>query len=254
MATNKCILRTLLAAINAIFFCIAMSFVSLGIFIQRQGNLYLPDFNPTHLWAPWILFGIGTFVALASCIGCHAATLESKCLMMTYGGIMAISTIIMAVMAGIVHTQGGNIEADMAEILWQRLRTYGISDARYKITWDNIHTNLECCGITSYQDWVQNQALNNMGSVPDTCCRRTIEDCGAEQAVATENEAANLIFTDGCLTKLSDMLTRVSLISSAISVLSATLFIVTILTAFFIVCDRRISNEPTELIMMENFD
>ena len=251
---NKCLLRSLLVAVNFVFFIISIAFVVLGTYISSQRDKYVPDFTPTHLWAPWILFGIGSVIAVASCIGCHAANLENRCIMVIYGAIMAVATLVMTTMAGVVYTHSDQIQSELAETLHERLLTYGIQDARYKMTWDNMQRDLSCCGIHSHQDWIKNSLLEPQQAVPDSCCRRTLENCGVEMSTMVENEAANVIFTDGCLLQLTHLLARASMISAAISILAATLFLVTILTTFFIVCDKKTSKEPTELISMDTLN
>ena len=95
MALGRCTLRFLLVAVNVMFFIISVAFVLLGTYIQRQRDTYLPDFTPSNLWAPWILFSMAGIVAISSCMGCHAAALENKCIMLLYGAIMLTLTIIM---------------------------------------------------------------------------------------------------------------------------------------------------------------
>ena len=254
MALGRCTLRFLLVAVNVMFFIISVAFVLLGTYIQRQRDTYLPDFTPSNLWAPWILFSMAGIVAISSCMGCHAAALENKCIMLLYGAIMLTLTIIMTTMAGIVYTHTDQIKSEMADVLFDRLLTYGIQDARYKQSWDSIMKDLGCCGIHSYQDWIKNPLLEGKQAVPDSCCLKTIEDCGIEKSAMIENEAANTIFVDGCLLKLTHMLYKTSTVSAAITIMAATIFAATILTTFFIVCEKKPAKEATELISMETLE
>ena len=73
-------------------------------------------------------------------------------------------------------------------------------------------------------------------------------------AVTVDTEAIGTIFTDGCLLELTHLLARASGISAAMSILAATLFLATILTAFATVCDKEPSQEPAELITMDTLD
>ncbi|CAH1794283.1 unnamed protein product [Owenia fusiformis] len=74
---------------------------------------------------------------------------------------------------------------------------------------NQIQVKLKCCGIDNYGDWDKNEALGCKGngtcSVPDSCCKEIVEDCGknVRQNYRSSADAGlrSTIYVNGCKTQ-----------------------------------------------------
>lgn len=98
---------------------------------------------------------------------------------------------------------------------------YGVVDTRTQ-TFDAIQKGLHCCGVTGPRDWAGSKfnkagrSSLNLGvtselqvySIPTSCCREGTDEEICKVAVSTGIGAqiSNVIYTEGCVTKLLDTL------------------------------------------------
>ncbi|XP_066971126.1 tetraspanin-4-like [Macrobrachium rosenbergii] len=73
--------------------------------------------------------------------------------------------------------------------------SYG-SDLSNTQLWDEIQSEMNCCGINDYKDWFDT-AFGNGTDVPDSCCLLVEEGCGKGMANAVDPD--DDIITEGCL-------------------------------------------------------
>ena len=125
--------------------------------------------------------------------------------MYTYASVIAI-ILVCEIGAGVALLI---FKDDAAAILEQGLidglDDYGVesnvTDAHTGTThsWDELQTNLKCCGVNDFKDWGENPQMNVTNSVPDSCCKEISEGCG-NGTLSEENPDA--IYTDGCLAEV----------------------------------------------------
>ena len=72
-----------------------------------------------------------------------------------------------------------------------------------KEAWDSLQTEFKCCGVEEFTDWGEVDSFNKTGSVPDSCCKTVEEDCGNGQLI---NSNLHIIYTNGCLTKVENVI------------------------------------------------
>ena len=135
--------------------------------------------------------------------------LENACLMYTYATAIAIILIIEIGAAVALLVLKDQVYTALEEGLIAGLDNYGVesntTDA-YKATtesWDQLQSNLHCCGVMEYTDWAQNPILNATSSVPDSCCKEISEGCGTGELSA---ESTDNIYTNGCLESIFDII------------------------------------------------
>ena len=239
MATQRCILKTTLALVNLILFILGIVYVFLGTYVHHKKQEYLPDYQTNYYWEPLSILIIGAILATFSCLGCNAAAMESRLLMSIYITIMTALTISISSMSAVAYQSHNDVQREISGLLYDRIATYGLQNARHRHGFDSIQTDLQCCGINSYEDWVRSAYLEETQSVPDSCCVRKLEHCGQEMAAMPEHMATRTIFTNGCLPVLEKLMTQASQLATAIGILAGSVFLLTIMTTSFMACSKK---------------
>lgn len=105
-----------------------------------------------------ILIVISCLVFILTLFGCVGASKESKCMLGTYS-VLVLLIVILAIV-GTVLTLNGSIEV-LKEPFLDSLEKYdpeGTSQADEDIVraWDSVQQDLQCCGVESWTDWMEN--------------------------------------------------------------------------------------------------
>jgi len=117
-------------------------------------------------------------------------------------------------------------------------RVIGYEDITEK--WDDMQSNLRCCGgekfDIGYQDWRSaNSGKPTSGSVPDSCCHDERENCGAGKAMSRAGEISLGIYKDGCIAiikhKLQSDVEPLMIVYAGIGVLLAIVELITVVLA-----------------------
>merc|ERR1719219_905151 len=80
------------------------------------------------------------------------------------------------------------------------LKNFNVDDGTTQ-AWAEIQKNLQCCGITTYQDW-KNVTTVPADSLPDSCCINEIKGCGRSAMLKPDG----LINEGGCFDKVKDLI------------------------------------------------
>ncbi|KAK7071782.1 Tetraspanin-9 [Halocaridina rubra] len=101
----------------------------------------------------------------------------------------------------------------MNESMESSALTYG-NDSSNTALWDEIQTEMNCCGVEDYRDWFAT-SFGNGTDVPDTCCLLIAEGCG--KGIANVVDPADDIIEEGCLpTIMHDISTDYHSLSKAV--------------------------------------
>jgi len=114
------------------------------------------------------IIGTGAFIILLSLVGCCGAIKESKCLLITYAVIVILITLIQSVGIILSAVYQPTLKTHISIALKPTLRYYGYDQDR-TITeiWDVKMTNLQCCGVDGYKDFI---GLNTTSEIAEICC------------------------------------------------------------------------------------
>lgn len=74
-------------------------------------------------------------------------------------------------------------------------------------TWNIVQHELKCCGTEGYDDWENVTFSQASNSVPDSCCLSDVENCGKGILAEPVDQVPKIIYTNGCLDKLKDVIT-----------------------------------------------
>ena len=98
---------------------------------------------------------------------------------------------------------GGIIEKNMEK----GLQNYGIEGYKgVTETWNIVQHELKCCGAQEYLDWENTTFASEDKSVPDSCCLSDVEGCGKGILSMSQEQVPKIIYTNGCLAKLSEVI------------------------------------------------
>ncbi|ODM86690.1 Leukocyte surface antigen CD53 [Orchesella cincta] len=75
--------------------------------------------------------------------------------------------------------------------------------------WDNLQTNLQCCGIQGPADWVGATGAPNVDFVPNSCCLvhfKSVKTCTSQitkEDIKNVDFISEFIYTNGCLSEFN---------------------------------------------------
>ena len=252
MADNRNWIRHLLTVVNVLLFLGSSSMIILGVYIQKKKSMYLPDFEMTEFGGPHVIVMIGAMSAAVALLGAQAACSRSRCLLFLYASVLIILTIVLSTMALLIYSRRKDIEREIEECLTSRLIDYRMDrNVRHHQAIDNMQVQFKCCGIRRYDDWTKSTYFQPQAAVPDYCCHQTVEGCGIGMTSRLEHEAAEFIYTEGCLVKMNNELGESKTLAVGIGLSAFMLLLIGALTTCVIACEPMTIQEPdTELITL----
>jgi len=195
----RCI-KYLLFFMNLIFSVSGLVLVVAGVVIQSAYSQYL-DFLGHNFSTPVFLIILGVIIFSVSFFGCCGAINESHCMTLTFAwllGIIFLLEVVVGVTAYNLRSQlGGLVEENMEAGMGNFMRSgyKGVTE-----TWNVLQHEFSCCGVVSYQDWLNTSFSLSTSSVPDSCCVYDVVGCGRDILLTGAR-----IYRSGCLDSLSNM-------------------------------------------------
>ncbi|KAG8438366.1 hypothetical protein GDO86_008882 [Hymenochirus boettgeri] len=133
-------------------------------------------------------------------LGCVGAVNEIRCLLGLYFTFLLIILIAQVAAGVLIYFQRDALKTEMSSIIHDLIVTYDYSDGRNtsaEDTWDYIQRNLKCCGWTSYQNWTDNQIINN--STNEYPCSCMINQTSPNGFCAYNGTLRSSVYTTGCM-------------------------------------------------------
>lgn len=202
----KCI-KYLLFAFNLLFALTGLILIVTGSVIQGVYSQYLDFLGSKVLNAPVLLIAVGCLIFVITFFGCCGAIKESHCMTLTFAVLLAVIFLI-EVGAGIgAYSARKDVRGTLERHMERGLQNYGRKEYRgVTETWNVVQHELKCCGAQEYRDWVNTTFSSTDGSVPDSCCLSDIEGCGHDILNMSKEQAPMIIYPNGCLEKLQDII------------------------------------------------
>jgi len=158
-----------------------------------------------------ILLTIGILVFLLSFLGGCGVMTENKCMVLTYLillGIIVVIQIILGISAAVHKVNQKDVD--------NQLKTSMIDYSNDMKFWDDMQTNLKCCGIDQAGDWV---TIGNRTALPVSCCDKPENGiCGQMNETFHKNGCRNLITASSHTTGVSIFLFVFSVIQIVIGI------------------------------------
>jgi len=161
---------------------------------------YLSPWLPAWLWlAVAALMGLGVAISATSVVGAIAAIAPKPSAFKLCSRLLVLMAVGELVATGFVLTEqnqfGSALSNHMAVTMYQSQTDYSLNISDTQL-WDEIQTEMNCCGVVSYQDWL-GTTFGNGTDVPDSCCLLISEGCG--KGIVNEVDPEDEIITEGCL-------------------------------------------------------
>jgi len=229
----KCI-KFLLFGFNLIFAMTGLALIVAGGVIQGLYSQYLDFLGNTFLNTPILLVIVGVIIFAITFFGCCGAVKDNHCMIMTFAVLLAlifvielgagISSYVMRVKLHVI------IETNMEKGLmnYNKEGSEGVTQ-----TWDIAQHELKCCGAQDFTDWRNSTMLMADNAVPDSCCITDTEHCGKGLADPNKplQDVIKVIYTNGCLNKFQEMVTKNVAVVGALGVIIALIQIIGVVFA-----------------------
>ncbi|KAI6655050.1 Tetraspanin-3-like [Oopsacas minuta] len=170
-----------------------------------------------------ILIVVAIMLFLLSILGIISACLDVKPLLLLYGVLLACVVLAQVIGGGLVIGFKDTVLKELSNGFIENIPTYSSSDA-FRESVDYIQTQLQCCGVNSYTDWVKNGVL----VIPQSCCK---SNSGCVPVLP-------FIYTEGCIDKISGVLTKSAAITISVAIVLALIQLSGVVVAF-IICGNK---------------
>ncbi|XP_038402001.1 tetraspanin-10 [Canis lupus baileyi] len=152
----------------------------------------------------------GLAVGAVSLAGCLGALCENACLLHCFSGGLLAFLLLEAVLGALLVALWGPLQDGLEYTLRAAVAHYQ-DDPDLHFLIDQVQRGLQCCGVSSYQDWTRNLHFNCSSpgaqacSLPASCCIRPREDaaavsdpCGLGALGLDEEAAQRVVHLQGC--------------------------------------------------------
>ncbi|EDV58307.1 CD63 antigen [Drosophila erecta] len=227
---------------NLIFLITGIILIAVGAGVGAVYTGYKLFLAGKFFSIPTFLIVIGAFIILISFFGCWGALKENYCLVLSFSVMLAI-IFILELAAGISGYVLRNDASDLIKTsLTSSLSEYN-ADNHNAITklWDDIQGDFDCCGVTTYKDWVVTFPNEDL---PMSCCTIPVGTVGTFTCNATEEVDPNR-HKDGCLDGFSAYISAHAVSLGAAGVVIAVLQFFGVIFACYIAREIKIRNGIT---------
>lgn len=159
----------------------------------------------------------GVLMVLIGFCGCCGSWFQSKCLLISYLTVI-VTIMVLEITAGTLgyvfrHTIKETLHGELMDGIKGR---YSDNDTNgMKVTWDQVQSSFNCCGVDHYQDWYHIKAWPENEWVPESCCLEAAplnlteavdvaENKNGTEAVCGRNpdQESGRFKTNGCFKKI----------------------------------------------------
>ncbi|XP_073421093.1 tetraspanin-1 [Dendrobates tinctorius] len=204
MSCFTCI-KVLMVLFNLAIFLAGGTLLGVGIWVSVDSSSFLKIFGtiPNNVATQFVnvgyfLIAIGALLLILGFLGCCGAQKESKCLLITFFCIVLIIFIAEVAGAVVALVYSSVAESFLTSVLTPVLqKDYGENKDVTKI-WDDMMSELKCCGINNYRDFNNSKFVQSTGEYPAPCCNSTVTPCTMQAAQAS--------YRPGCLQQIVDLL------------------------------------------------
>lgn len=154
-------------------------FLALGLWLHLSNQGYA-SLYPTHmgLSAEYLFILIGALSVVISFFGCCGSFFESRCCLVIYFSLIILLFLSEFIVGALVFVfRSGISRAITMDIKDGIVKHYNGTDRGGMISpsvssiWDKVQSDLQCCGVNSYEDWYYIENWPKDKWVPRSCCR-----------------------------------------------------------------------------------
>lgn len=229
MALSGCyaLLKYLVVIINFIFFLAGIGVVTAGIYLLTDSTMYVQvvqDDANFHTGI-YILIAAGILMFIIGFLGCCGALRESPCMLVTFFSFLLVILVVEVAAGCWVYFNRAELEKMLQEHVKRTVeKDYSTNEYLTK-TFDTIQSNLGCCGANGPRDWsssrfnqVNKKSDKGMDlaissslqtyKLPLSCCStpKSPQICDDGSRIGLSANIPVVMYQDGCIEKLKDVL------------------------------------------------
>ncbi|XP_064602666.1 tetraspanin-9-like [Liolophura sinensis] len=182
---------------NVVVWLLGTSLVCLGVWLLVTKGPH-PVITPSHsyLSAVAICIAVGILILLAGFLGYCGALLENQCMLASYFVLVILLFVLEITAASLSLVYKHEIkDTARVELLYSLHLTHSqVNDNPSTVVlsqaWNEMQTELQCCGVQNYSDW--HVVMPESQKVPVSCCR--LPNC--------EPKIRPLYYERGCLEEI----------------------------------------------------
>lgn len=173
-----CIRRTF-CSFNVLIWLCGSCFLAIGVWLRFAAPGYatlLPDH--AALSADCLFMTIGVISFVIAFFGCCGSWFQSRCFLIIYFTLVVLLFLSEFLLGSLAFVFRGGIGRMMVhELKYGIEKHYNVSDRggifapSVASIWDKVQVELQCCGVSSYEDWYDISAWPGERWVPRSCCR-----------------------------------------------------------------------------------
>jgi len=229
-----CFSKLGLFILNFLVFAVGLAVVVLASVVIHKDTTIGVLLQGGIFTLPICILIAGLIVLLIGFLGCCGAIKENSCMLKTYAAIVLVLFIAEIVLGIMVFVYTDKAEAFIQDGMTDSFNKYGGVDEQLTKGLDVVQHDLECCGVTGFQNW-QNYTYGkepeSLNDVASGCCKEETEGCNKGMATKSEEEAMKTIYTEGCYDAVKNQLMGVTIGLGAATVVLAVVQIMAICCA-----------------------
>lgn len=174
-----------------------------GVFLLLKYRYTGLFFSSFYIVLPVLVAVIsGLFLLLSGSIGCVLSHSDSSCLQAWFVYFLTVVCCVMSTAAALAYIHTDKLDVDLAPLKDVFQNYSGNSQDPDTRAVNVLQSELRCCGVTNYTDWMDTPWFNHSGKyeVPQSCCKKNFHTCNGTLDLPV------LLHTEGCQIKFKNKL------------------------------------------------
>ncbi|CAI4223950.1 unnamed protein product [Auanema sp. JU1783] len=117
-------------------------------------SLYSAHANSFRL-VGWLVLAAGTILTFTGFCGYCGAWKDNKCCLLLFFAVLLFVFSLELTAAVLANTKQERIRSYVEDSMYDAIRTKYAHDSAYKAAIDKIQTEMKCCGVRTYKDWLE---------------------------------------------------------------------------------------------------
>jgi len=180
------VFKFLVFLFNFVFFVGGVFIIGAGGYLAIEFENHFDFFATSDLslgmdLSPYVLIILGILITIISFLGCCGACTDNRCMMYSFGALMAIVIIAqigIVVSLFVFKQEAIDVAHKAMDEGMKNYKTAGFEGVTQG--WDHLQRHLECCGVLNATDWNDKPFQSNTNNAPDSCCKQEYTGCGQD--------------------------------------------------------------------------